>query len=252
MKHRFFPCRWFLSAVCLATAMAGHTATSLAAEKPVRVLMITGVDYPGHLWKQTAPALSALLEKDARLDVRRVDDLEFLASDVIFDYDVLLLHMKNYDPPKRPKEIHANLERFVREGRGLVLVHFACGAFEDWPGFVDLAGRVWDKDKRAHDPRGPFAVTIVDHDHPITRGMADFQADDELYTCLGGDRPIHVLATARSKVDGQDYPMAFVFQVGQGRVFHTLLGHDVKAFNVPGLDRLLQRACLWTAGRKLD
>lgn len=238
--------------IVFAAAAMGWNSRLLAEEKPVRVLMVTGVDYEGHHWKETAPVLRTILEKDARLAVREIDDLEFLSSPVIFDYDVILLHLKNYDPPRRPEEVHTNLTRFVSQGRGLVLVHFACGAFEDWKGYVELAGRVWDKSKRAHDPRGPFEVKVVDRQHPITRGLKDFQADDELYTCLGGDRSIQVLATARSKVDGKEYPMAFVRQVGQGRTFQTVLGHDVKAFSVPGLDRMLQRACLWAGGRELD
>jgi len=178
MNTRSFRCGLVWRLAVLMAALVGWSSTGFAEEKPVRVLMLTGVDYAGHHWKETAPVLRELLEKDTRLQVRQVDDLEFLASDVIFDYDVLLLHLKNYDPPKRAQGLQANLTRFVSEGRVLVLVHFACGAFEDWKGYLDLAGRVWDKTKRAHDPRGPFAVKIVDREHPITRGLADFEADD--------------------------------------------------------------------------
>ena len=64
----------------------------------------------------------------------------------------------------------------------------------------------------------------------------------------GGDREIHVLATAKSVVDGKDYPMAFVRTVGKGRVLHTVLGHDVTAFRAPGVVTLMQRACVWAAG----
>jgi type 1 glutamine amidotransferase len=246
VMRRFLVLAWLVGAAGLA-APAGAAP---AEEKPVRVLLATGVDYKGHLWKKTAPALRDVLEKDKRLEVRIVDDMEFLASDALFDYDVLLLHLKNYDAPKRADGVQANLTRFVQQGRGLVLFHFACGAFEQWDGFIELAGRVWDKTKRAHDPRGPFAVRIVDREHPITRGLEDFQITDELYTCLRGDRPIRTLAAARSKIDGNDYPMAFVLDCGRGRVFHTVLGHDVEAIGAPGLDQLLQRACLWAAGRQ--
>ena len=241
-----------LACTLTLTLLAGGLSSGMAAAadaKPVRVLMLTGADHPAHLWKETSPVLRTVLEKDKRLEVRIVDDVEFLASDVIFDYDVLLLHLKNYDPPKRAAKLQANLTRFVKQGGGLVMFHFACGAFEPWDGFVDLAGRTWDKSKRAHDPHGTFTVQYVDREHPISKGLDDFEITDELYTCLGGDRPIHVLATARSKVDGKEYPMAFVREFGQGRVFHTVLGHDVRAVNAPGLAPMMQRACLWTAGR---
>jgi type 1 glutamine amidotransferase len=238
-------------AVLAATAVAAAEEQKQAAEPPpVRVLIVTGVDYQGHHWKETAPALRDVLQAGERIEARIVEDHEFLASDAIFDYDVVLLHMKNYDPTRRAEQVQTNLKQFVQQGGGLVLYHFACGAFEPWGEFVQLAGRVWDKSLRAHDPRGPFAVTIVDREHPITRGLEDFQTDDELYTCLGGEVPIHVLATAQSKVDGKAYPMAFVLSYGQGRVFHTPLGHDVRAVTLPGPAELVRRGCLWAAGRE--
>ncbi len=104
--------------------------------------------------------------------------------------------------------------------------------------------------RTTHDPRGPFGVKIVDREHPITRGMDDFQADDELYVCLTGDKKMNVLATARSKVTGKEYPMALVMSYGKGRVFNTPLGHDGKAVAMPGTAKLLQRGVLWAAGRE--
>ena len=236
----------------LLTLLALPTAAGTAedAAPPTRVLIVTGVDYKGHRWKTTAPAVREVLEDGGLMEARIVEDHEFLASDVIFDYDVIVIHFKNYDPTKRAESVQENLKKFVHEGGGLVLYHFACGAFEPWAEFEQIAGRVWDQSKRAHDPRGPFTVNIVDRDHAITRDMEDFETDDELYTCLGGDVPVHVLATATSKVDSQVYPMAFVFDYGKGRVFHTPLGHDVRAITLPGPAELLRRGCLWAAGRK--
>jgi uncharacterized protein len=52
---------------------------------------------------------------------------------------------------------------------------------------------------------------------------------------------------ARSKMTGKDHPMAFVLEYGKGRVFHTPLGHDVRAIELPGVAELIRRGCLWTA-----
>jgi type 1 glutamine amidotransferase len=215
---------------------------------PAKVLLVTGVDYAGHHWKKTAPVVREVLEQGNRLEVRIIEDPELLASDVLFDYDVVLLHFKNYAPFRRERQIRQNLVDFVRRGGGLVAIHFACGAFEDWPQFADLIGKVWDKEK-THDPRGPFTVKIVAANQPITKEMHDFAADDELYICLTGTRPVTVLATATSKITGTDQPMAFVFLEGEGRVFQTPLGHDEKAIRMPGVSQLLRRGCLWAAGR---
>lgn len=219
-----------------------------AVAKPLQVLLLTGADHPAHAWRQTTPVIVTALHQDPRVEVRVVEDAHFLDSTALARYHVVVLHYMNWRTPAPGAAAQANLQRFVEAGGGLVLVHFACGAWQEWPTFAGLAGRVWDPQRRAHDPRGAFRVEIASSDHPITRGLASFDTDDELYTCLAGDSPIEVLATAKSKVDRQVYPMAFVLRVGKGRVFHSTLGHDVKALN-PSTLELFRRGVAWTAGQ---
>lgn len=240
----------FALIVALSFAVPAIAQELAKPDRPIRVLIVTGVDYEGHFWKQTAPAVQKVLEQDRRIEARVVEDPEFLASSAAADYDVLFLHFKNYKPFRRDKEIRDALPNLVKGGKGLVAIHLACGAFEDWPEYANLVGKVLDK-KSEHDPRGPFDVHFVDPSHPIVQGMKDFQVDDELYRCLVDGRPVQLLAVARSKVTGKDYPMAFAFDYGKGRVFHTPLGHDVRALETPGTGELLQRGCVWTAGREM-
>ena len=214
----------------------------------VRALLVTGIDHPGHKWRETAPVLRKAIEKDGRLAVDVVEDPAWLASGALNGYKVLIHHWMNWEVPAPGTEARENLARFVRDGGGLVLVHFACGAWQDWPEFERIAGRVWNPKLRAHDPRGSFTVEIVDTAHPITRGMKAFQTADELYTCLAGETPVHVLAKATSKVDKKDYPIAFVLTYGKGRVFHCVLGHDVRAFEAPEVVELFRRGTAWAAG----
>ena len=214
----------------------------------VRVLIVTGVDHPSHDWKAKSAALKEVLELDSRMRVSIADDPEYLADDGIFKHDVILL---NFYSPKRNfpgTKSRENLRRFVQdEGKGLFVLHFACGAFRDWSEYVKMAGRVWDR-KTGHDRRRPFTVRVTDAAHPVTRGLATLAADDELYICLTGDTPVNVLATARSVKTGTDHPMAFTLRYGAGRVFHTPLGHDVKAIRMPDVANLLRRGCLWAGG----
>lgn len=217
------------------------------APKPLQVLILTGADYPGHIWRATTPVLAEALRQDPRADVRVVEDAHFMDSTALSRYHVVVLHYMNWRTPAPGPGAQANLRRFVENGGGLVLVHFACGTWLDWAQFRELAGRVWNPKLRGHDKRGPFRVDVVEPNHPITRGLASFETDDELYTCLDGDTPIQVLAKATSNVDKKDYPMAFVLQVGKGRVFHSPLGHDVKAFGPPTLE-LFRRGVAWAAG----
>jgi type 1 glutamine amidotransferase len=232
-----------------SSLLAGEEGAATPPAQPVkRVLLLTGEDYPGHKWQETTPVLRAQLEKDTRLSIQVVEDLKFLRSADLEKFAAIVVHFKNYDPAVPGPEGQQNLARFVREGGGAVLDHFACGAFQEWPEFVQLAGRVWDPKLRGHDPHGTFRVDIVDSKHPITRDFPAFEVTDELYTCLAGDTPITLLATAVSKVDQKTYPMAFVLPYGQGRVFHSPLGHDVTAFSTPAVGELFRRATAWAAG----
>ncbi len=239
-----FFCNWQETAFA-----AGPAATaSPKGKQTANVLIITGIDHPAHNWRQTAPVLADVLGKDKRLSVRLAEDPHFLDSSALHRYEVVVLHFMNWQQPSPGQKARSNLRKFVQDGKGLFIVHFGCGAFQDWPEFRNLAGRVWDPKARAHDPGGPFRVNITDVPHPITQGLKSFETEDELYTCLTGDRPVDMLATARSKVDKKIYPMAFTFNYGKGRVFHSALGHDVKAISNPGAAELFRRGCAWAAG----
>jgi len=255
--HRRLSRRQFLSASAgvftgawLAPAFTGSCT---AADQPAqteahkRIIIVTGIDYPGHKWKLTTPVLKEAIAKDKRLAVDVTEDPKFLASPELNKYDAVVLHFMNWEQPDPGENARANLKAFVENGKGLVLVHFACGAFQDWPEFKNLAGRAWDPKLRAHDPFGKYTVNIVDPKHPVTKGMKDFETTDELYTCLAGDRKVRMLATAKSVVDGKDYPMAFTFRYGKGRVFHSPLGHDAPALANPPVAKLFRRAAAWTA-----
>jgi type 1 glutamine amidotransferase len=241
-----------VAAAVLPQAAAPARAANPPAGAPAkrRVLLLTGVDYPGHLWRQTAPALRDQLERGSALNVATVEDPHFLDSTALSQYAAVVLHFQNWEVPGPGPQARENLRRYVEQGGGLVLVHFACGAwYGEWPEFKNLAGRAWfgPNGGRQHDPHGTFRVEIVDQDHPATRGLASFETTDELYTCLEGDAPIRLLATAKSKVDGKDYPMAFVRDYGLGRVFHSPLGHDATAFQIAAVGELFRRGTSWAA-----
>ncbi|MHC4438124.1 MAG: ThuA domain-containing protein [Planctomycetota bacterium] len=228
-----------------ADTSSGEAQDEMSGKK---ILIVTGVDYPGHKWKLTAPVLAKAIAIDKRLNVAVTEDPNELASDRLDDYDVIVLHFMDWEVPDPGPKARDNLKGAVQNGTGLVLVHFACGAFQEWPEFVKLVGRVWDPNLRGHDPHGKFTVNIIDDKHPAMKGLKDFETVDELYTCLTGQTPIKILATARSKVDNKYYPMAFVLDYGKGRVFHSVLGHDVQAFESPYVGRLFRNACAWGAG----
>ena len=240
--------RRFVSLWWLGLAVSFVLACTCTGAETRKVVIVTGNDYPGHKWAETAPVLAEAIRKDSRLAVDVVETPDFLATDGLKGYDVAVLHFMNWQTPDPGEQARQNLVEFTRDGGGLVAVHFACGAFQGWDEFEKLIGRVWNPNLRPHDPHGAFEVTITDANHAITRGMEPFETVDELYTCLAGETPIQVLAEAKSKVDGKMYPIAFVLEYGDGGVFHSPLGHDVAAFRNAGAAELFRRGTAWAAG----
>lgn len=243
----------FITVIC--TAWFVNLTISMAqqsGDKKAHVLIVTGNDYPGHEWRKTTPALTNLLSKDPRLRIDVLYNPNDLGKVDLRQFDAVILHFMNWETTSPPVSARTNLQQFVKNGGGLMLIHFACGAWQDWEEFKNLAGRIWNPKLRAHDPRGEFTVEIADKEHPITHGLTDFKTDDELYTCLDGDLPIRIIAVARSKVDNKLYPMGFVHEYGKGRVFHTVLGHDVKAITNSAVPEFFRRGCLWVSGMDVD
>ena len=60
-----------------------------------------------------------------------------------------------------------------------------------------------------------------------------------------------VLATAYSAPDNKgtsrDEPILLVVRYGEGRIFHTTLGHDIAALNCVGFITTFQRGAEWAA-----
>ena len=231
--------------------------TRAPLSKKTRVLIVAGDDVPAHDWRATTPFTRRIIEGDGRLQVFICEDPRILESSRLGSYDAIVLNFRN-PPPRDPgDEARANLARYVERGGGLVALHFAVYAFPGWDTYRDIIGRVWvgkqdGKKISGHTPRAPFLVRTVDADHPISAGLGSFDTDDELYSKLQGDARIHVLLDAHSEYSKKREPIAWTREYGKGRVFVSVLGHDVKARAVPEVERLVRRATAWTAGLELS
>lgn len=216
--------------------------------RPKRAVIVTGENsFNGHVWKDTSAELKNIL--DAGKDFAEVviqPDPNFIASDDFLTYDVAIFDFRNANPLAQEEKVEANLLKFLGSAnKGLVTIHWANGAFPYWPEYLNIVGLA---QQSVHDPRGPFTVRIAHPNHPITRGMKDFEADDELYwDTKVGNRTMTTVAAAESKVHFADFAMAIELQYNRARVFNTPLGHDVKALKMPGTAELIRRGTAWAA-----
>lgn len=275
------------AAALLAAGLAALPAARAADARPIRVLLLDGQN--NHNWRATTPVLKKQLEsaKCFRVDVSshlKPGDKPGTVETVPFPpdlskYDVLV---SNYNGASWPKAFNDSVEQALREGKiALVIVHAANNAFTGWREYNEMIGMGWrgnsfgdrlvvdegGKPQRLPAGKGPgaghgskhaFKLTVRDAEHPVTRGMpAEWQhTADELYHGMRGPiKNVHVLATAysdkRTGGTGEHEPILWTVRYGNGRVFHTTLGHDLDGINCAGFLGSLQRGTEWAATGKV-
>ncbi len=231
-------------------AVGAFTFLGRAADGPkkIRVLLVTGDDVSVHPWPVVSKAIKETLVSSGRFEVRVCEDAGVLDSaSSLARYDLVFLDYYNAQTPTLSAAAKENLLNFVSNGKGFALAHLSSASFKEWPEFGKLCGRYWVMGTSGHGPRTPFKARIANRDHPITQGLDDFVADDELYAKLQGDTPITVLVEADSDYSHKTEPLAFTVEYGKGRVFHETFGHDGKALDNPTIQKLIQRGCEWAA-----
>jgi type 1 glutamine amidotransferase len=240
----------------LALTAFASTAETRAAE-PIPVLIVSGAN--NHDWHWTAPELEKLLEASGLFAADITNEPAKVLADrkAIARYKVFVL---DYNGPRWGPQAEAGFLGAVQAGTGVTVIHAANNAFEGWQEYERLVGYLW-RDGTGHGKFHAFDVTLIDRDHPITRGMFDLRAHpDELYHKLwrapGTDH--RVLATAWSSVEsggtGAAEPMITVGSYGKGRVFHTPLGHTWEksdatraSYADPQFRELVVRGTEWAA-----
>jgi len=236
--------------VLLSLAPASPAAPT---PKKINVLLVTGDDVGAHPWYEVSQAIRETLLAAGKFDVKVCEDPGVLDSAATLKrYDVIFLHLYNAKLPTLSDTAKQNLLEFVRGGKGFCVSHLSSASFKEWTEFQKLCGRYWLMGQSGHGPRSTFKAKIADQNDPITRGLADFEADDELYAKLLGDTPIHVLVTADSDWSKRTEPLAFTLEYGQGRMFHETFGHDGKAIRNPAVQKLIQRGTEWAATGKVE
>lgn len=254
-----------LSLVALALAILAPFASGADdPPKPIKLLIITGDDVGVHDWKGTTQAVADALSAQGRVNVQVTSTpAEDLTDETLAKYDVLMLkYRETGEGGPKTKWSDANKAAFlkaVKSGKGLVVVHFASAAFAkpNWEEFEKAIAGGW-RTQGFHGPAHEFTVKKTEAKHPITEGApSEFKhVKDELYQNSLMTPGSVVLATAYSdpklpRGTGKDEAVVWVNSYGDGRVFNTVLGHDVAALNDPGVQAWIKRGVEWAATGKV-
>jgi type 1 glutamine amidotransferase len=224
----------------------------------IRTLYLTGQN--NHDWKRTSVFLAQMLEASGRFDVSITEHASSTLENApeLEPFDLLFCDYNGSDWSAGARE---NFVRAVEGGQGLVIYHAANNSFPSWPEYAQMLGLAW-REKSGHGEFHSFRVDWDDVQHPVSRGLEAFEITDELYHRLEVTGPsFHVLASAYSDParggTGQREPLIGVNSYGQGRIFHTALGHvwpgdgtggsSLIAVENAGFQESLLRGAQWAA-----
>jgi len=255
--------------------------TEQSVEADYSALIVTGQN--NHNWETSSPVIKEILENSGLFAVdisqspAQGEDMSGFVP-VFAEYDLVVL---DYTGDSWPETTKTAFVDYVSAGGGVVVYHAANNAFRDWKEYSQITGLggwggrneedgpyVRWKDGEitrdmspgrggSHGQQHAFRVVNRLTDHPITKGLPAewMHAQDELYSELRGPAEnLTVLSTAFADTakggTGEHEPILMTINYGEGRIFHTVIGHAGVPGSNPAMECVgfivtLQRGAEW-------
>jgi type 1 glutamine amidotransferase len=239
-----------LTILLFAVAVAAQETDAPAKEK-IRLLVTFG----GHGFQQEP--FFAMFDAMKNVEYTKAPlpaSADLLAPGLQKKYDVIVMYdMVGGVSAEQQKAFVA----LLNEGIGLVSLHHNLGAHRKWDEFRRIIGGKFIFEPREIDGEKltksgwshgeDLKVTVADPQHPITKGLKDFEIHDETYNDYYTAADVKVLL--KTDHPKNDPELAWVKDYGKSRVFYFMLGHDAKAWKNPNYPEILARGIRWTAGK---
>lgn len=220
----------------------------------IRILILSGSN--NHDWSTTTPFLKNMYSETELFSVEITEKPDTLKSIDLEKYDVIVSNWNSWpeNDIRWDETLENGILKFINEGGGFVFFHASTSVFYKWPEFREITTASWEE-KTNHGKRDSVEVFIENQNHPVTNGLKDFKLLDELWIEARANKEFAILGSAtdkKQKKEGNKYQSAiFVKEEGKGRIFHTILGHDVEAMKSDGFKKLMVRGSEWAATGKV-
>lgn len=236
------------SMLALIAAFSAHVGQ--AAEK-VRILLTTG----GHGFE--AEPFYAMFDAMPDVEYTKAElpkEAALLKPGLEKKYDCIVMYdmVQGIEPEEQKAFV-----KLLQSGIGVVSLHHNLGAHRGWDEFRKIIGGKFCLEDCVIDGKPykqtPWShgeqlkVSVADKDHPITRGLKDFEIHDETYGPFYTAPNIHVLLKTDHPKNNPD--LAWTTSYGKSRVCYLMLGHDAHAYKDPNFRKLVHQGIRWAAGR---
>ncbi len=218
---------------------------------------------PGfHEYVKARDLCSRLLKRVPRVTVESAHQFPTAKQWESADLVVFYLQMQ----PMKPSQFTL-MDAFLKRGGGLVAIH---GAFIQGPIGSKIAkrfGLAWKPGKTRWGVLPMPSSVDSSRKHGIFDGFPDkLNLVDEHYWGLDGNtNELTVLATSEagpqkrslgppkaSELDGKRWPLFWTKEIGKGRVFGSIPGHNLFTFNDPYYRIILLRGMAWAMREAFD
>ena len=253
------------------------TAEETKQSGKINVLLIDGQN--NHDWVRCSPVMIETLEATGKFAIERATVTKSRVAEFSPDFTKYHVILSNYNGDSWTEKTKSNFVKYIKEGGNLVVVHAADNSFPNWKEYNEMIGLGgWGGRNEKHGPyiywkdgkvvrdeskgRGgshgrplEYKVDVREKDHPITKGLPTefLQAKEELYDRLRGPGAnMKILATALAKGGSERHePVLMTITYGEGRIFHTVMGHDSKSMLGIAFQETLIRGIEWAATGKV-
>lgn len=238
-----------MKSLITAILLCAIITTGVAQKKP-HILVVTG----GHGFKEVP--FYNMLDSLGDLSYEQVEQPkgnELIASQTVNKYDALVFY-DMYDSIT-PFQKHAYV-KLLQQGKAMIFLHHSLVSYQSWDEFQRIIGGKYyekatlvggDTLKSSYQHDVVIPVKIENSQHPVTKGLKDFQIYDEVYGNFGIQPTIKPLLSTTHP--GSSRYIAWINPYGHSDVLFIQLGHGPEAFANPDYKRLLLQGIQWSVLR---
>jgi type 1 glutamine amidotransferase len=193
-------------------------------------------DAPYHKLGAIEDELKEILSGNIKLTF--TEDRDYFNYDKLSEFNICILYIDCWGKKLNEGQM-AGLLCYAAAGGSILAIHNGI-SYQSNAEFAQLIGGKFI----GHPPYQKLTYIVVKEEHPIVKGISDFEMDEELYTFeLDNLCDKEILMTA---MDGNiTSPAAWVKKYGKGKVVYLAQGHDKKSFENHSFRKLIKNSTEW-------